>query len=946
MDTSELHPEHIRALRGDESRAAFARRLEVTPHAVYRWELPRGSKEARSPRGRERRLLEAMRAGAAVSPEPELSTQPPTVSDVHALFSVDHAAVHARMLAELARGTLDPAQRALVSAALANYAALHHFDAERTLLALGPALEWARDRSGPDVVLAWVRVAEAAAHSLPDLRYFDPKRVVQLVSQHHGDDSCRLLAACSLVSAAALVSDDSLTERGFQLLAGIDRALLPELLAAHYDELDALRMLFHGESGSARELLLRLLETGERLACPPLLARVLGSLAMRQLDDLSDPDTALALAVRARHETERARLGDGLHEAFYVRAEIEANARRGDLAASLAVVDAYDAHGIGAPHASFPALAACARVLLLAGRHDELDARAARLRASCTGVVAEAADAYATFMEALASYGRGDASDVMLAAFERAEAKAIRSELLRRDVLLYGTGAVLAAERLEQTLQWLRRTQRQVDRMPTLWSIAQLRRIEGLVAAAQGDWPRARALLQTAMAAFGVAADRVGAALVRWLYASLAEAHGEPPGAIPDPATALRELEALHVVAPVTMQRGVAAHCARRANRAEPARATTSSAWATRLLVPVSRLSVRGADQALVQRELLAILHDLFAPRRFRLDVIDSAGHAPSIEASAASVEFGDGSGRRHRIVTDSVMDEEERAAMTVLATVASLALESSQARSFGITHGNRDEPEVPAVLDDFIAASPALRTLRRDVMTLAPSSATVVITGESGTGKEVIARALHDASPRAAKPFVAFNCATVPRDLFEGQLFGHKRGAFTGATSDQSGVLRAAEGGTLFLDEIAELPLDVQPKLLRFLENHEVTPLGSTRAIKVDARIVAATHEDLGALVRAGSFREDLFFRLQVVRLWVPPLRERREDIVPLARFFLARRAEGAAVQLSPAAVAALTAYDFPGNVRELRNIVERSLAYAPFAAVLDVDALRLADR
>jgi MoxR-like ATPase len=540
-------------------------------------------------------------------------------------------------------------------------------------------------------------------------------------------------------------------------------------------------------------------------------------------------------------------------------------------------------------------------------------------------------------MEALAAYGRGDPSDAMVAAFVRAEAKAHRSELLLRDVLLYGTGAVLSAERQDLTQQWLRRTQRQVDRLPSLWAIAHLRRLEGVVAAAAGDWPRARALIEMALAAFGVAADRCGAAIVQWLYASLAAAFGDV--AQPGAATRLREAEAMGLVLPATMVRGVAAYIEHhRQARSQRATAPRSS-WAMRLLVPVARLTVRGADHGLLERELLAILDDLFAPRSFRLDEIDASGSTPN--AHGSSSEFGDGSGRRLRVSTAGTLDEEERAAMAILAAVTSLALESSQTRSFGTSTPLREDGDD----GDFIAVSAATRALRRDVKTLAASSATVVITGESGTGKEVVARALHGASPRAGKPFVAFNCGAVPRDLFEGQLFGHKRGAFTGATSDQIGMLRAAEGGTLFLDEIAELPLDVQPKLLRVLENHEVTPLGTTRPVRVDARIVAATHRDLAALVRAGSFREDLFFRLQVVRLWVPPLRERREDIVPLARHFLAQLSK-TPIELSVAAAERLLAYDFPGNVRELRNIVERSLAYAPGAGVLSADALRIGDR
>jgi transcriptional regulator with PAS, ATPase and Fis domain len=236
------------------------------------------------------------------------------------------------------------------------------------------------------------------------------------------------------------------------------------------------------------------------------------------------------------------------------------------------------------------------------------------------------------------------------------------------------------------------------------------------------------------------------------------------------------------------------------------------------------------------------------------------------------------------------------------------------------------------------------MRKLRGELSRLAGSNATVIITGESGVGKEVVARGVHDLSDRSEKPYVAFNCATVPRDLFEGQLFGYRRGAFTGASSDHPGVIRAANGGTLFLDEIGELPLDIQPKLLRFLENGEVFPLGERRPIRVDVRVLAATHRNLAELVQAGRFREDLYYRLQVVPIFVPPLRDRKEDIPVLARHFLrelTRRGEPPV--LAPDAVAALVAHNWPGNVRELRNVIERAMAFSPAPGVLRSEHLSL---
>ena len=224
----------------------------------------------------------------------------------------------------------------------------------------------------------------------------------------------------------------------------------------------------------------------------------------------------------------------------------------------------------------------------------------------------------------------------------------------------------------------------------------------------------------------------------------------------------------------------------------------------------------------------------------------------------------------------------------------------------------------------------------------VAAVDATVIITGETGTGKELVARALHDASPRARKPFVVFDCTATPRDLVESALFGHVKGAFTGATAPRDGAFRRAQGGTIFVDEIGELPLDLQPKLLRVLESRTVQPVGGDEPQKVDVRVVCATHRDLKAEVRAGRFREDLYFRLAVVRVHLPALRERPSDIVVLARHFarsFAEQSSRASARLDEAGLAKLADYRFPGNVRELRNLVERSLSLAK-GAVVDLSA------
>ncbi len=230
------------------------------------------------------------------------------------------------------------------------------------------------------------------------------------------------------------------------------------------------------------------------------------------------------------------------------------------------------------------------------------------------------------------------------------------------------------------------------------------------------------------------------------------------------------------------------------------------------------------------------------------------------------------------------------------------------------------------------VAQSPAMAEVRRQIELLAGSDATVLLTGESGTGKGVVAKAIHARSARAEAPFVALNCAAVPEALVESELFGHEAGAFTGARTKKAGLLQRANGGTLFLDEIADMSLAAQAKIERFLQDREFTPLGAQAVVRVDVRVVAATNRDLPALAQHGAFRAELLWRLDVVALRVPPLRERREDVPALVAASLARlgRDGRPSHTLTPDAMAALTAYDWPGNVRELENLVERMVVFA----------------
>jgi DNA-binding NtrC family response regulator len=220
----------------------------------------------------------------------------------------------------------------------------------------------------------------------------------------------------------------------------------------------------------------------------------------------------------------------------------------------------------------------------------------------------------------------------------------------------------------------------------------------------------------------------------------------------------------------------------------------------------------------------------------------------------------------------------------------------------------------------------------------------TVLITGESGTGKDLVARAIHHGSQRSAAMYLPYNCTTTTRELADSQLFGHRRGSFTGAVADQQGLIRSAAGGTLFLDEIGDLPLDIQPKLLRFLEQGEIMPVGETRPLAVDVRVLAATNADLEQRVSEGRFREDLYYRLSVIRLHVPPLRDRREEIPHLSTFFLRDACERLGkpdVHLSPATLDLFARYWWPGNVRQLRNEIQRAVAMSPPGGSIEPDHL-----
>lgn len=255
-----------------------------------------------------------------------------------------------------------------------------------------------------------------------------------------------------------------------------------------------------------------------------------------------------------------------------------------------------------------------------------------------------------------------------------------------------------------------------------------------------------------------------------------------------------------------------------------------------------------------------------------------------------------------------------------------------------------RLEQHIQTIMPGFIVASPSMLDVIDKIYKIRTSDVTVLITGESGTGKELVARYIHNQSARPRAIFLPFNCTAAPKEIIDSQLFGHRRGAFTGATTNYPGIIKAADGGTLFLDEIGDLLLEVQPKLMRFLQEGEIQPLGETKPLRVDVRILAATNTDLERAVEDGRFREDLFHRLNIIRIHVPPLRERREEVPVLAAHFLdhfSSRAGKQPLTMTQEAIDALTGHDWPGNVRQLRNEIERVVAYAMDGARISTEDL-----
>jgi tetratricopeptide (TPR) repeat protein len=968
-------PEEIRNLRGARSRAELGALIGVTGLTIYRWELPPDAPEARRPRGAVLKRLLAFIEQQEAQVGPTSARGAPAASPARgsALDAEEGAALapalgamddgrldraEADLCALLAAGALrSEAARALASIMLARLSLLARHDTKSAFTTLlGVGADVARL---PGPVQLEYHLTAAYLHAHPDAQLFNPGKTNHhaalaepLLREGRGDHRfflwyAQFTAAVSLYEIALIAR----AMEGFPAVRELATTPLHRCLAQEVATVSTLGLTSTAEAARHLDAFKAL---AEAQSLPLQALRALVWRAELAVEEAAPPAPILALLDEAEQLRRRHRLADGTHAMLMTRNRGETLLRLGRRRAAEDAL--HEAARVGRDLAYTPLRIATtlARLHLLTDRIADLS----KLGEACSA--AEDAQRELTrgtgrILTLLAEVHRGDAAsdwcDRLLARFDELRRLGIWPVAYRHLVLLSlavaaSKGAASDAERLllaaERAVEW--------SASPTASAV--YRRHRATILMRRGRLSEARRSLEAALATFESSGDVVEAALVRRALANVDLLEDEP-GAEARLREAGDALAALDITAPQIVRADAAVVDGSAPAREDPGHAAISL---DQLVVPMQRLSTRGVGAALLQKELVAIVGDLLPGRRIRLEEVDAAGLATELgaregarDAALAWFEFSDGVGRRLRLGVGARLEARERAAIEVVVAAAAMAFEIAALRGFSAPAGDRAapaaDPQLPAEIADFVAASPPMRRLRSELGRLSGSRATIIVTGESGTGKEIVARAIHALSRRAARPYVTFNSAAVPRELFEGQLFGYKRGAFTGATIDHPGVIRAADGGTLFLDEIGELPLDVQPKLLRFLENGEILPLGERTPVQVDVRIIAATHRDLLQLVREGRFREDLYYRLQVIPVSIPPLRERRDDIIALARHFIRKMTpEGHDTPVLTAdGEMKLVSHAWPGNVRELRNVIERAMAFEPLPRLIGAAEIRI---
>jgi len=927
-------PDEIRAIRGSRSRAAFARLLGVTPLTVLRWELAEADKEARRPRAKTIDALKRLAAGElpALPESGDSDDDEALLAPVlRRLWTAEWARVEGELVGMLASTALTTELgRVLASLGVAQAQLVSRFDTLSGLMTLLPILAEAEADKLPPSLAGRAFALGACAFSIADPRTFDAGRSNAYAARAEkliapDDHDLRVVITMARLGATRFLAP-SLALRTLEALDLTPHPGLSPLASAVAANMHARVRNVHPGAAVAGDPLLIL---ADELALHDFFLSLLASRAWRGLRGSLTPDAVLPITAQVREKAASWGIARGVSLVRALACECEALARLGRIAEAVAVgEEGLRIAALGATLADELA-APLARLYVNAGRGAELRTLARHFDGARPGGKPSSA---CRFIEALAAAHEGDfaASGELAERICSVSESTGDAELFLHDAFHVAVDARVQARDLAGAHTLLERFEILLEERPSIWHSAQLRRLQAMLLVQEGRMTEARVKAESSLATFTLVGDVVQAAYGRLSLARAAKTFG---GADAERllSEAFAECERLGIVPRRFLQPAAVPSF----SPSEMA-AWSGQTLADRLVVAFERLAVRGLTPELLRRELRAALSGLFPGRVIALE---AAGEAGTAEDWAATLDIA---GQTLRLAVAGGLSDEEREAVRAVAGAANARLSPAAAAAA--------ETERDAAIDDkipwFVAAAGATRRLKREIAQLSRSAATVLISGESGSGKEVVARAVHELSARSGKAYVPFNCASVPKELFEGQLFGYRKGAFTGATADNPGVIRAADGGTVFLDEIGELPLDTQPKLLRFLENGEIFPLGERRPQRVDVRVLAATHRDLGQLVQQGLFREDLYYRLNVVPLEVPPLRERPEDVLALARIFIARLAPdgGAAPELGADAEGALRGHAWPGNVRELRNVIERAMAYAPVPQVLKAEHLRLA--
>lgn len=970
-----MSPEEIRDLRGDLSREDFAEAIGVTPLTVYRWELPIEEKESRRPQRRIQRRLRDFRSRDSRSRDSKASESPtsfepspgtplkgpedpfprkhePVVDVYDDIFRAKWSAAQTTIVDQLSQpGDPDAAIAAQVAQAMLKILWTNDVQAAWSLVA--PLLQRPEVATWPAALALPLHCVAALLHAAPDGRLFSPGRVNAHIAQADRFDLSTYPEFHALLNVAEMWSafhlgDAAHHDRLRHKYQENFRMATSTVVKWMAWEVGSIAAHLSGCIVEAIRFFRQLVEAGRHEGLPVIEVRASGYLAWIMLMAAESVDDIAKLVDQAQLTALHQRIVPGWPSVLVTSALAEIACRRGKLDEAMNHVEQGLSDARHCEWAPIELGYTDVRLNYLKGVHVDATWVESRYGNYAGGHRAPLTRVVSAFTEGLSALNQTDYLTSSIAFRRAAE---IEQEIGTFPVYeTYGLAlsyyaAVLAGD-FDTARQLLRKTERSLERLPMFWCSASLRLFKSLHAALEGRVADAFHHADASEAAFLKVGDKPQTLLAARLRAICAVILEEDDAEVrlENSADMMRHAG---VTIPGPYQKNSIASLKERIHSRESLNLAESGGLSI-LSQATNRLSMRGISPNQVLDELIDLLtqwRTLTTKPSVWLDELPQVGRPVELthtdkDEPAEFIEFGDGAGRRLRVGVGGVLDSDERMILQMMVQMTSMALEIVTLRGLTSTTTSAASDVIPT-LPGFIAASKGSRELLAEVGRVAKSRANVLLLGESGVGKEMVAHAVYKLSPRSSRAFITFNCAAVPRELFEGQFFGYRKGAFTGATSNHPGVLRAADGGTLFLDEIGDLPLDLQPKLLRFLENGEVFPLGETRPLRVDVRVIAATHRKLEEMVAAGSFREDLYYRLAVVPIHISPLRERREDIVALAQHFL-RNMMDTPPGFSADAAKALVEHNWPGNVRELRNVMERTIAYVQNQEIIRAEDLK----